>query len=55
MMELVEQQAIIQYEVLEAGYPDLKARAAGEAFEAGAKVEWRRIGELAPDIAWGTA
>ncbi len=55
MMALGEQQALIQCAVREAGYPDPKARAAGKAFEAGAKLEWRRIGELAPDIAWGTA
>lgn len=43
-MALGEQQALIRATVLKAGYADQKARAAGEAFEAGAREEWRRIG-----------
>ena len=55
MLALGEQQALIQNAVLEAGYPVAKARAAGEAFEAGARVEWRRIGGVGRSAAWGSA
>ena len=52
VLALGEQQALIQGAVLEAGYPDGKARAAGEAFEAGARVEWRRIGGAGQPAVW---
>ena len=55
VLALGEQQALIQTAVLEAGFPDGKARAAGEAFEAGARVEWRRIGSPVRPTVWGAA
>lgn len=55
LMALGEQQALIQAAILEAGYADRKARAAGEAFEAGAREEWRRIGGAERPTTWGTA
>ncbi len=55
MLALGEQQALIQGAVLEAGYPDRKARAVGDAFEAGARVEWKRIGSEERPAVWGTA
>ncbi|MGI4798465.1 MAG: hypothetical protein ACRYG8_31360 [Janthinobacterium lividum] len=54
-MALGEQQALIRTAVLEAGYPDGKARAAGEAFEAGAREEWRRIASPERPAVCGTA
>ena len=55
MLALGEQQALIQGAVIAAGYPDRKARAAGEAFGAGARVEWRRIASPERPVVWGTA
>lgn len=55
MLALGEQQALIQGAVLEAGFPNRKAQAAGEAFEAGARVEWRRIGSVGRPTVWGRA
>ena len=55
MMALGEQQALIQCAVLEAGFPDRKATAAGEAFEAGARVEWKRIASPERPAVWGSA
>ena len=55
MVALGEQQALIQCAVLEAGYSDRKAKATGEAFEAGAREEWRRIASPEGLAAWGTA
>ena len=55
MMALGEQQALVQRAVLEAGFPDRKARAAGEAFEAGARVEWKRIASPERPAVWGNA
>ena len=55
LMALGEQQALIQAAILEAGYADRKARAAGEAFEAGARDERRRIGGAERPSAWGAA
>ncbi|MGI4793640.1 MAG: hypothetical protein ACRYG8_06040 [Janthinobacterium lividum] len=55
LMALGEQQALIRSAVLKAGYSDGKARAAGEAFEAGAREEWRRIDSPERPVVWGTA
>ncbi|MGI4801343.1 MAG: hypothetical protein ACRYG8_46440 [Janthinobacterium lividum] len=55
LMALGEQQALIHAAVLEAGYPHGRARAAGEAFEAGAREEWRRIASPERPAVWGTA
>ena len=55
MLALGEQQALIQAAVTDAGYLDRKARAAGEAFEAGARVEWKRIGGAGQPATWGNA
>ena len=53
-MALGEQQALIQSAVLEAGFLDQKARAAGETFQAGAREEWRRIASPERPAVWGT-
>ncbi len=55
MLALGEQQALIQCAVLEAGFPDRKARAAGEAFEVGARTEWKRIASPERPAVLGTA
>ena len=54
-LALGEQQALVQKAVLEAGFPNRKARAAGEAFEDGARVEWKRIGSVERPAVWGNA
>lgn len=55
LIALGEHQALIRAAVLEAGYLDGKARAAGEAFAAGAREEWRRISSPERPVVWGTA
>ena len=55
MIALGEQEALIQAAVLEAGYSQEKAHLAGEAFEAGARHEWRRIASTRRPPVWGTA
>ncbi len=55
MLGLGEQQALIEGAILAAGHPGRKATAAGEAFEAGAWEEWRRIGGAGRPAVWGAA
>ena len=55
MLALGEQQALIQGAILAAGFPDRKARAASDAFEAGARVEWKRVASPERATTWGNA
>lgn len=55
MVALGEQVVLIRDAILEAGYSTLKARLAGEAFEVGARTEWRRIASPERPVTWGTA
>ncbi|MGI4798338.1 MAG: hypothetical protein ACRYG8_30705 [Janthinobacterium lividum] len=55
LVALGEQQALIRTAVLKAGYSNGKARAASEAFEAGAREEWGRIASPERPAVWGTA
>lgn len=55
MVALGEQVALVQSAISTIGFSPTKARLAAEAFEAGAREEWRRIGGIERPAAWGTA
>lgn len=55
IMALDEQEAMIRNAILEAGFSREKAYLAGQAFEAGARNEWRRIASPERPVTWGTA
>ena len=55
MVALGEQVALVQSGITTVGFPATVARLAAEAFEAGARVEWKRIGGPVRPAAWGTA
>ncbi|MGI4799736.1 MAG: hypothetical protein ACRYG8_37985 [Janthinobacterium lividum] len=55
MLALGEQEALIRSAIVKAGFSLEKAHLAGEAFEAGARSEWRRISASGLSTAWGTA
>ena len=55
MVALGEQVALVQSAIATAGFFPTKARLAAEAFEAGAREEWRRIGSPVRAAVWGTA
>ena len=55
MVALGEQVALVQSAIATVGFPPTKARLAAEAFEVGAREEWRRIGGVERPAVWGTA
>ena len=55
MVALGEQVALVQSTIAVVGFSATKARLAAEAFEAGARVEWRRIASPERPVGWGTA
>ncbi len=55
MVALGEQVALVQSGIATVGFSTTVARLAAEAFEAGARVEWRRIGSVGRPAVWGTA
>lgn len=55
MVALGEQVELVQSAISTVGFPPTKARLAAEAFETGAREEWRRIGGTKRAAAWGTA
>ena len=55
LMHLGEAVAVLRASLREAGISHEVAHLAVEAFEAGAREEWLRIGGPAPAVTWGTA
>ena len=55
LMHLGDATAVLRAGLHEAGISDEAAHLAVEAFEAGAREEWLRIGGVAPAVTWGTA
>ena len=55
LLHLGEAAAILRASLLEADIPLEAAHLAVEAFGAGAREEWLRIGGLALAVRWGTA
>ena len=55
MVALGEQVALVRSAVATIGFSPTKARLTAEAFEAGAREEWRRIGGAERPAIWGTA
>ena len=55
MVALGEQVALVQSAIATVGFSPTKARLAAEAFEAAARVEWRRIGSPERATVWGRA
>ncbi len=55
LMHLGDAAAILRASLVEAGSSHEAAHLAVEAFEAGAREEWLRIGGSTPAMKWGTA
>ena len=55
MVALGEQVALVRSAITIAGFSPTKAPLAAEAFEVGARVEWKRIASPARPMVWGTA
>ena len=55
MVALGEQVALVQSAIATVEFSPTKARLAAEAFEAGAREEWRRIASPERPAVWGTA
>ncbi len=55
MVALHEQVALVQSAIATIGFAPTKARLAAEAFEAGARVEWKRIASPERPATWGNA
>ncbi len=55
MVALAEQVVLVQSAIAAVGFSPTEARLAAEAFEAGAREEWRRIGSAARPTVWGSA
>ena len=55
LRHLGEAAVVLRTSLLQAGIPDEAARLAVEAFEAGARQEWLRIGGSSRTVTWGTA
>ena len=55
MVALGEQVALVQSAITTVGFSPTKARLAAEAFEAGARVEWKRIASPERPAVCGTA
>ena len=55
LMHLDAAVTVLRTSLRQAGVADEAARLAVEAFEAGAREEWLRIGRPAPGVTWGSA